>query len=368
MSGATPRPGGELALYDEAVRAIAAARRTDEAVKIRNKADAMRAYAKQAKNKALELDAAEIRMRAERQIGHLMKAQRESVGTAKPGPKPAGGAAEIGSEMDPISMSPATLKEAGIDKHLADKARRLAALPADEFETRLGEWRRGIEGAHDRVTTTLLKQASRARARDVYESRIKDGGSVADLDELVRAGRRFPVLYADPPWQFESYSDKGTDRSAEAHYATMPLAQIAALPVAKIGADDCTLFLWATGPMLEAALGLIDAWGFTYKATGFTWIKQNADGSLFTGQGFWTRSNPEFCLLATRGKPSRDAADVHSVIMAPVGRHSAKPEETRRRIERLVPGPYLELFARQPVDGWVVWGNEVAPPTVEETA
>ena len=75
--------------------------------------------------------------------------------------------------------------------------------------------------------------------------------------------------------------------------------------------------------------------------------------------GYWTRANAEMCLLATRGSPQRLAMDVPQVIIAPVGEHSQKPEEARRRIERLLNGPYLELYGRKPVDGWTVWGDQI---------
>jgi len=80
---------------------------------------------------------------------------------------------------------------------------------------------------------------------------------------------------------------------------------------------------------------------------------------LFTGMGFWTRANAELCLFATKGKPKRDAMDVHQVIMSPVSEHSKKPDEARSRIERLLPGPYLELYGREVHENWTVWGNEI---------
>jgi len=94
---------------------------------------------------------------------------------------------------------------------------------------------------------------------------------------------------------------------------------------------------------------------------------------LHTGMGYWTRSNSESCLIATKGSPLRLATDVHQIVMAPVGEHSAKPEEVRRRIERLFPGPYLELYGRKLVPGWTVWGNEIpradfTPPAMEATS
>ena len=80
---------------------------------------------------------------------------------------------------------------------------------------------------------------------------------------------------------------------------------------------------------------------------------------LFTGMGYWTRANLECCLLATRGAPMRPAMDVHQIVTTPIGEHSAKPGEVRSRIQRLVAGPYLELFARQATPGWTSWGNEI---------
>src|SRR5262249_20920230 len=93
----------------------------------------------------------------------------------------------------------------------------------------------------------------------------------------------------------------------------------------------------------------------------FTWVKQNRGGDgLFMGLGYWTRANAESCLLATRGSPSRLAKDVHQIVMAPVAEHSRKPDEVRTRIERLVPRPYLELFARRPVAGGTPRGTTLA--------
>ena len=190
---------------------------------------------------------------------------------------------------------------------------------------------------------------------------MEAGCTVDDLDALAAAGKQFSVIYADPPWTFKTYSDKGKQRSAERHYDTKGLDAIKALPVEQLAAKDCALFLWSIDPEMPEALEVIKAWGFTYQSVGFIWVKQNKSGEgLFTGMGYSTRKNAEVCLHATRGSPQRLAMDVPQVIMAPVGEHSEKPEEARRRIERLLAGPYLELYGRKPVDGWTVWGNQIA--------
>lgn len=137
--------------------------------------------------------------------------------------------------------------------------------------------------------------------------------------------------------------------------------EIEALPVADCAADDAALFLWATGPKLPHAISVMQAWGFTYKTIAFCWVKQNTKTpSLFWGMGFYTRANVELCLVGTKGKGlKRKDAGVHQVVMSPVRIHSRKPDEVRERIERLYDGPYLELFARERPEGWMVWGNEV---------
>ena len=126
-------------------------------------------------------------------------------------------------------------------------------------------------------------------------------------------------------------------------------------------AQDCVLFLWATDPLLPRAFEVIAAWGFVYKTVAFTWAKTTKDGTGFPiGCGFWTRANPELCLLATRGRPQRISRSVRQLILGPRRAHSQKPEEIYERIETLVPGPYLELFARQTKEGWDCWGDQVA--------
>jgi len=172
--------------------------------------------------------------------------------------------------------------------------------------------------------------------------------------------RKYRVIYADPPWTFATYSAKGKGRSAEAHYDCMTLDEVKRLPVAEWAAADSILLLWATDPLLDKAFEVIRAWGFTYKTVGFYWVKRNRSGvGFFTGLGFWTRANPEQCLLATRGHPKRRSADVPKLVVSPRREHSRKPDEIYDLIERLSEGPYLELFARSSRPGWDAWGTQV---------
>jgi N6-adenosine-specific RNA methylase IME4 len=342
-----------LIKYDAACRALAEAKAVDEVKDIRDQAMAMRLYARQAKNRQLEADALELRLRAERRVGEMMAAQPKAKGGAEPG---VGRRGNAGSEETRID-APITYAEAGIDKNLANRARSFAAMPQNDFENLVQGARQSAERGIER---TVVKAAEIAAARESYDARKEQGATVGDLMALTRAGQRFSVIYADPPWSFHTYSGKGKERSAERHYDTMSLDDIKALPIASLAAEDCALFLWGVCPEVPGALDVIRAWGFEFKTKAFTWIKLNASGNgLFTGMGYWTRANSEDVWLAVRGNPQRLDMGVHQVIQAPIGEHSEKPEETRTRIERLLAGPYLELFARAQRPGWTTWGNEV---------
>lgn len=174
---------------------------------------------------------------------------------------------------------------------------------------------------------------------------------------------KFDVIYADPPWSYRVYHNKGKGRSAEHHYQTMTAEDIYGLDVAGVAAEDCVLFLWVTFPCLAEGLETIRHWGFVYKTLGFCWVKRNKRkaNTWFWGLGFWTRANPEICLIATKGKPKRLSKSVHSIVDTPIEAHSRKPEEVRLRIEELMgeEGRKLELFARRRSPGWVCLGNEI---------
>jgi len=168
-------------------------------------------------------------------------------------------------------------------------------------------------------------------------------------------GPRFQVLYADPPWRLGG-SGKGSPP-----YPMMATGDICALPVKSLAAPDCALLLWAVHSHLPDALAVVRAWGFSYKTVAFTWVKRTPkDTGFFLGRGYWTHSNAEVCLLATRGKPRRIGTGVASLVVSPRREHSRKPDEVRERIVRVFGDvPRAELFARQRVDGWSAWGNEV---------
>lgn len=144
--------------------------------------------------------------------------------------------------------------------------------------------------------------------------------------EIAFPDKKYSVLYADPAWEHKTFSAKGLTGRPQ-HYPRMSVAEISALPVQKIAMPNCHLFLWITGPhfVLGSHLPVLKAWGFKPSAIAFTWIKTklratepyNLPADLHTGQGYTTRKNAEFCLLARRGSPRRLAKDIHEVIISP---------------------------------------------------
>jgi len=182
----------------------------------------------------------------------------------------------------------------------------------------------------------------------------------AELADKIRAlpTKKYGVIVADPEWQFEPWShETGMDRAAANHYPTSVVDVIRGRDVQSISADDCALFLWATIPMLPHALIVMAAWGFDYKSH-YAWGKDKA------GTGFWNREKHELLLVGVKGKIPCPAQGEQweSLIMAPRGRHSEKPDRFLEMIEGYFPNlPKIELNRRgEPRPGWDAWGNEMA--------
>lgn len=164
--------------------------------------------------------------------------------------------------------------------------------------------------------------------------------------------KKYKTILADPPWPIKWNASKAIGKKHLA-YPTMPISRICTLPVYNFADDDCTLFLWTTNALIPEALGVLVHWKFHYKML-FTWCKNN-------GMGGHPRNATEHMLIATRGEPfsDRHAPATLNWLAHPRLRHSEKPEAFREIIERVSPGPRIELFARKETAGWDVWGNEV---------
>jgi N6-adenosine-specific RNA methylase IME4 len=193
----------------------------------------------------------------------------------------------------------------------------------------------------------LLQESRDDRGLDT----IEDGKTATTdaLEKLTAAGRTFGTIYADPPWR---YDNQGTRAATDNHYETMTVEEIAALPVEQLAAPNSHLHLWTTNAFLFDCKGLMEAWGFEYKSA-LIWVKPQM------GIGNYWRVSHEFLLLGVRGScPFRDRSRM-SWIEAERTVHSRKPDVFRQAVEAVSPGPRLELFGREVVEGWTVWGNEI---------
>lgn len=211
----------------------------------------------------------------------------------------------------------------------------------------LAETRELLEGD---LLLHSLRQQSDLRL-EACERSHADPSRTERLDDLTRLGLTFGTIYADPPWPYENTASRG---AAENHYRTMALDSIRALPVAELAADQAHLHLWTTNAFLFEAQHLMQAWGFAYKSC-LVWIKPQM------GNGNYWRVSHEFLLLGVRGPLTFKDKSQQSWAYAERTQHSAKPAIFRKLVERVSPGPRLELFARAPAEGWTVWGDQVQP-------
>jgi len=173
----------------------------------------------------------------------------------------------------------------------------------------------------------------------------------------------FATVLADPPWRFQNRTGKvAPEHSRLSRYDTMTTAEIAALPVADVMARQSHCYLWVPNALIADGLTVMSAWGFTYK-TVLIWAKRRQDGGPDgRGVGFYFRNVTEPLLFGVRGKLRTLAPGRRQVNMIETRKreHSRKPDEQYEVIEACSPGPYLELFARYPQEGWAAWGNEAA--------
>lgn len=336
----------KLVRYDAARRALAEATRIDDVKTIRDKAVAMSVYAKQAKDGELIAHATEIRKRAERRLGQLMEEDRKAGKLAK---------GTRGSKIKGARVaSGPTLADQGIDKHLADRARKVAAMPEAKFEEQV------VRAVKVAVAATENDAAVVREARKEQQEKKRDRRTEREQELGTRItalpDKRYGVVVADPEWKDEVWSEEtGMDRHASNHYPTNAADVIAARDVGSIVAKDCILFLWTTNQHLRIAIAVMEAWGFDYKSN-YCWGKDKI------GTGRWNRSKHELLLIGTHGHVPCPAPGTQweSLIIAPKGRHSEKPECFLEMIESYFPNlPKIELNRRGPArPGWDAWGNE----------
>ena len=180
--------------------------------------------------------------------------------------------------------------------------------------------------------------------------------------------KKYGAILIDPPWPQDNYTQKGiVPARGRQPYRTMPLYEIAGLPVPKLMADHCAIFLWVLDNLPDAAQHLAWAWGRPNKSlrvvrtNQFVWLKTCTSDPLRPrkGMGRWARGNAESVTVLAKGRPPLGLVSDQVVIDGARREHSRKPDEIYSRIEALVDGPYLEMFARQRWPGWDSLGNEV---------
>jgi N6-adenosine-specific RNA methylase IME4 len=183
---------------------------------------------------------------------------------------------------------------------------------------------------------------------------------VQSLLEAVQG--KYGTILIDPPWRFANRTGKMAPEHKRLHrYETLSFEEIAALPVAKIAAEKSHLYLWCPNALLAEALGIMKAWGFTYK-TNIVWYKVRKDGGPDgRGVGFYFRNVTELVLFGIKGRirtlaPGRRQVNI---LVSRKEEHSKKPDAIYDLVQRCSPGPYLELFARERVRGWTQWGDEL---------
>jgi N6-adenosine-specific RNA methylase IME4 len=261
-------------------------------------------------------------------LAELERAQGERTDLTSP---------EAGRSVNPYREA---LAEAELTRGEASRWQRLAAFTDERFREVLA-----TEG--EELTTAFVLRQWRREVKVEKPTGDDTARAYDALDTLIETGKRFGTVYADPPWL---YGNQGTRGATGDHYPGMSVGDIAALPIGELVADAAHLHLWTTNAFLFDAREVIEAWGFTYKSC-FIWVKPQM------GMGNYWRVSHEFCLLGVQGSAPFGSKSEMSWAEWPRGKHSAKPGRMYELIEKVSPGPYLELFARQGREGWDCWGN-----------
>jgi len=176
--------------------------------------------------------------------------------------------------------------------------------------------------------------------------------TVEDLKLLAESGKKFGLIYADPPWPYDNQKTRAATKKHYKEHNQLSVEDICQLPIKDLTADAAHCHLWTTNGFLREAFDVMAAWGFTYKSC-FVWIKPHF------GIGNYWRVGHEFMLFGIKGKAPFGDNSQQSWISEPAGEHSVKPAKIRIIIEKCSPGPRLELFGRREVENWTVWGNEI---------
>lgn len=344
--------GGSLIKLEGAERALAEVATAQDAVSLIDLAEAARVFAKQAKLGTASVNhATAIKMKAERKLADVVDA-----GQAEGSIAGHGGDRRIkvrGTDLDPPIISdpapsrPATLDEIGVDKRRLNEARTIRDTYTDDDIDEIVE-----ESTDADITVARSELLAQARRKKVLDERRKRDAELAENPPDLITLDTFSILYVDPPWRYEHAISHS--REVENQYPTMTHDELCAMPIP--ANDDAVLLMWVTSPKLAEGLALMKAWGFDYR-TSMVWVKDRI------GMGYYARQRHELLLIGRKGAGDGLVPDEtrrpDSVVEAPRGKHSAKPEAMYDLIESMWPHhAKVELFARTRRDGWAAWGNQ----------
>ena len=327
----------ELIKWNKARQAIVEAKTVDEVKVIKDKAEAMRAYAKQV-GESLEVqnDICEIKLRAERRMGEMLKEMPKSKGGEQHHKEPTG---NIVSPVQP------TLQDMGIEKHESARYQKIADLSEEKFEEIIKETK---QEEKELTEALMLKTAKKIE----FESKINKQKDAIEKGDVVGVKGEYEIIVVDPPWH---YDDRDKPGRGICNYPSMKQNELMKLNLPS--ASNCVLWLWTTNSFMKDALELLDVWGFESK-TILTWYKGNS------GMGNYLRNVTEHCILATRGSVLKEGI-IHNnnkfstFLEEKKTKHSAKPEAFYKMIDEICVGRKLNYFARKKRKGWDVYGDEV---------
>ena len=318
--------------WEKAKNAIMLCKDIDEVKSIRDKAEALRAYAKQAgEGLVMQNNIADIKLRCEQKIGEFSNELPTQQGKYQQ--------TIHDEQFDKLEV----LKTAGINNYQRYEA--IANLPEQEFENYIKE----VKASNEELTTVgVLRLARKLNQVEKIEIPLPEG--------------KYQVIYADPPWKYDVDLSAGATRSPENNYSVMDLAELIDFgrKVKEISAENCVLFMWTTAPKFDWLSGVLEAWGFGYK-TNLIWDKVKPN------LGHYSSVRHEILIIAGKGNcaPTCDGKTIQSIdsvqSIEKSSRHSEKPVEFRDIIDKLYPNytPKIELFARgMAPEGWIFWGNQ----------
>jgi N6-adenosine-specific RNA methylase IME4 len=324
----------QLVKYEAARTALEAASTVDEAKDIRDKATAIQAYARQAKDSDLEIWASEIKLRAERRAGEMLKETELSKGS--PGNQYTG-------KLDRSEQSTgSTLKDLDITPQQSSDWQKVADVDDDEFEAVLA----GAAAKKKPANTAKVVQAAKKKENRKANAALKKTNSA-----LPQIDRKYHCIIIDSPWPMKKIDRAERKNQTDFDYPTMTEAELAAFKIP--AADDCHLFVWTTQKYLPMALGLLKPWGFKYVLT-FVWHKPGGMQPFGLPQ-----YNCEFAVYARKGAPQFiETTSFNTCFDAARREHSRKPDEFYDVVTRVCDGPRIDIFSREPRVGFDQYGNE----------